>query len=66
MAEARNRFRTILETIRNNAQQALTLLKDPGERSLLRQCTKCGHVKHFTRPVPAEVTLPKMRRRTVR
>jgi|ERR1700730_6253668 len=59
MAENRSRLRAILERIRDDAQQALTLLEDSDrQRSLRWQCAKCGHVKHFTRPVPAEVAQP--------
>ena len=59
MAETQNRIRTILETIRENAQHALALLRDAeDERSLRWQCTQCGHVKYFTRPVPSDVASP--------
>lgn len=59
MAETQKRLRTILETIRENTQHALTLLGDAeDERSLRWQCTQCGHVKHFTRPVPGDVARP--------
>lgn len=56
MAETSNSVRRILERIRDDAQQALTVLGDSEEqRSLAWKCDGCGHVKHFTRPVPAEV-----------
>ena len=59
MAETQQRLRTILETIRENAQHALALLGDAEDgRSLRWQCTKCGYAKHFTRPVPSDVASP--------
>jgi hypothetical protein len=59
MAETPKLLRTILERIRDDAQRALTLLGDRDERrSLGWKCTACGQVKHFTRPVPAEVAPP--------
>ena len=59
MAETQKRLRTILETIRENAQQALALLGDAEDaRSLRWKCTQCSHVKHFTRPVPSDVASP--------
>jgi len=59
MAETSNSIRHILEKIRDDAQQALTVLGDSGEsRSLAWKCSGCGHIKHFTRAVPAEVAAP--------
>ena len=59
MAETQQRLRTILETIRENGQHVLALLGDAeDERSPCWKCTQCGHVKHFTRPVPSEVASP--------
>lgn len=56
MAETPHRLRQILERIRQEAEQALSLLTDSGEqRALAWKCTGCGHVKHFTKPVSAEV-----------
>ena len=59
MAETSNTLRQILERIRDDTQQALKLLGDSEEsRSLRWKCDTCGHVKYFTRPVPAEVAPP--------
>jgi len=59
VAESLTPLRAILETIRDNAQRALTLIGHTGEqRSLGWKCIECGHVKHFTRPVPPEVAPP--------
>jgi predicted Zn-ribbon and HTH transcriptional regulator len=52
MAETAHRLKTILERIREDTQQALSLLTDPGgERVLAWKCSGCGYIKHFTRPV---------------
>jgi predicted Zn-ribbon and HTH transcriptional regulator len=49
-------LRRILERIRNDGDQALTLLNDAqARRALGWKCTGCGHVKHFTKPVSLEV-----------
>jgi rubrerythrin len=59
MAEPTDQLRNVLEKIRDHACEALTLLGHPqDQRSLAWQCTACGHVKCFTRPVPVEVTRP--------
>jgi hypothetical protein len=59
MAETSNRLKTVLERIRDHASEALSLLGDSSDqRSLGWKCTACGQVKHFTRPVPAEVAPP--------
>ena len=59
MAETSNRLKTVLERIRDHASEALSLLGDSSDqRSLGWKCTACGQVKHFTRPVPAEVASP--------
>jgi len=59
MAETSASLRRILERIRDDTQKALTLLGDAAElRSLGWKCQACGHVKHFTRPVPSEVAQP--------
>ena len=56
MAQTENRLKDLLEKIRDDAQRALALLPSETElRSLGWKCTACGHVKHFTRPVPAAV-----------
>jgi hypothetical protein len=52
-------LREVLQTIRDNAQRALTLIGPTEEqRSLGWKCTECGHAKHFTRAVPPEVAPP--------
>jgi len=59
MAQTANRLKDLLEKIRDDAQRALVLL--PGETelwSLSWKCIGCGHVKHFTRPVPSDVAQP--------
>jgi len=54
MAETPTALRRILEKIRDDAEQALRVLGDSEEpRSIAWKCSGCGHVKHFTRPVPA-------------
>ena len=59
MADTSTSLRRILERIRDDAQQALTVLVDSEEpRSIAWKCSGCGHGKHFTRPVPAEVAAP--------
>jgi hypothetical protein len=59
MAETSTALRRILEKIRDDAQQALSVLGDSEEkRSLSWKCSDCNHIKHFTRPVPAEVAAP--------
>ena len=49
-----------LKTIRDRADAALQeIVQSAGEqRALSWKCSGCGHVKHFTRPVPAEVAAP--------
>ena len=59
MAEPNDQIRSVLEKIRDDAQQALSLLTTwPHQRALSWECAGCGHVKHFTRPVPVEVASP--------
>jgi len=59
MAETSEAFRQILETIRHQAEHALKLLYSNQEkRSLAWRCQRCGYIKHFTRPVPADVAAP--------
>jgi hypothetical protein len=59
MTESISSIKEILETIRDEAQRALALLgHTEQQRSLGWKCAHCGHVKHFTRPVPAEVAPP--------
>jgi hypothetical protein len=55
MAETPDRLRQILERIRNDTQQALSLLNNVGdERALGWTCTGCAYIKHFTKPVSLE------------
>ncbi len=59
MAESISSIKEILETIRDDAQRALTLLgQNKEQRALGWKCIKCGHVKHFTRPVSGDVASP--------
>jgi hypothetical protein len=59
MAQTSNHLRDLLEKIKDDAQRALALLpSEPELRSLGWECTACGHVKHFTRPVTAAVADP--------
>jgi rubrerythrin len=59
MAETSPSLRRVLEQIRDDAQKALNLLGNKEEvRSLAWKCGACGHVKHFTRPVGADVARP--------
>ena len=56
MAETPDHLRQILERIRSDTEQALTLLAAAEEqRALAWKCRGCGHVKHFTKPVSVEV-----------
>jgi predicted Zn-ribbon and HTH transcriptional regulator len=55
MAETPDRLRQILERIRNETDQALSLLRDDGEqRALSWKCKGCGYIKHFTKGVTLE------------
>jgi rubrerythrin len=59
MAETADQIRNALEKIRDDAQKALKLLGGSADqRSLAWKCAGCGHIKHFTRPVPADVAKP--------
>jgi hypothetical protein len=54
MARTTKHLRDLLEKIKGDAQRALALLPSESDlRSLGWECTPCGHVKHFTRPVTA-------------
>jgi len=49
----------VLRSIRDHADSALKKIERPAEqRSLSWKCATCGHIKHFTRPVLAEVAPP--------
>jgi predicted Zn-ribbon and HTH transcriptional regulator len=55
MAETPDRLRQILERIREETEQALSLLTNAGDqRALGWKCTGCGYIKHFTKPVSLE------------
>jgi rubrerythrin len=48
-----------VRAIRDQADSVLRKIEQPsGERSLAWKCTRCGHIKHFTRPALAEVAAP--------
>jgi hypothetical protein len=48
-----------VRAIRDQADSVLRRIEQPsGERSLAWKCTGCGHIKHFTRPVPSDVASP--------
>jgi predicted Zn-ribbon and HTH transcriptional regulator len=59
MAETSEALRQIFERIRDDAEQAFKLLDSSQEqRSLAWKCQGCGHIKHFTRSVLADVAAP--------
>jgi hypothetical protein len=48
-----------VRAIRDQADSVLRKIEQPsGEKSLAWKYTRCGHIKHFTRPVLAEVAAP--------
>jgi hypothetical protein len=48
-----------LTSIRDQADSVLKKMGQAAkQRSLSWKCGGCGHTKHFTRPVPAEVAAP--------
>ena len=50
-----DRLRQILERIRQETEQALSLLISAGDdRALGWKCKGCGYIKHFTKPVSLE------------
>jgi rubrerythrin len=52
-------FREALERARQRVDYAISRLKSFEKiRALRWRCTQCGHVKRFTRPMPAEVAPP--------
>ena len=60
MAQTTNYLRDLLEKIKGDVERALEFLPSEPELRLLGwKCTACGHVKHFTRPVPSEVASPR-------
>ncbi len=57
--EALKPIRAQLESARDQLDRALARLKSFDEVRFLRwRCTDCGYIKHFTRPMPAEVAPP--------
>lgn len=56
MAETSSHFRTILEKIRAETDQALSLLRDDADEecALAWKCKGCGYIKHFTKSVSLE------------
>jgi hypothetical protein len=59
MAETSEAGRQTIERIRDEAAQALRLVdRSQEKRSLAWTCGGCGHIKHFTRPVLADVPAP--------
>ena len=54
-------IRDALEEVRGQIDRALTRATAPPAkeiRSLGWRCTACGHIKHFTRPMPIHVARP--------
>jgi predicted Zn-ribbon and HTH transcriptional regulator len=49
-----------LRKIRDHADAALKDVEPAGKerKALGWKCADCGHIKHFTRPVPVEVAVP--------
>jgi hypothetical protein len=48
-----------LRAIRDQADSVLRKIEQPAhQKSLAWECAGCGHAKHFTRPVTAEVAAP--------
>jgi rubrerythrin len=57
--EALKPLRQVLENAREQLDIALRRLKSLDELRCLRwRCLDCGYIKHFTRPMPAEVAPP--------
>jgi rubrerythrin len=52
-------IRELLEKVRERVDYAIARLKTFEEvRSLRWRCSKCGYLKRFTRPIPAEIAPP--------
>ena len=52
-------LRQALEQVRDRLDTVITRLKTREEPRFMRwRCTACGHIKHFTRPMPAHVAPP--------
>jgi rubrerythrin len=57
--EAIKPIRAVLEHAREQLDDALARLKSFDELRAMRwRCVDCGYIKHFTRPMPAEVAPP--------
>ena len=57
--EALKPLREVLEKAREQLDLALRRVKALDELRCLRwRCLDCGYIKHFTRPMPAEVAPP--------
>jgi hypothetical protein len=60
MDSAQQAMIAALRSIRDQADSVLEKMEQAAkERSLSWKCGGCGHKKHFTRPVPAEVAAPR-------
>ena len=52
-------LKPILETIRERADCALKEIERMEEPKAVKwKCSKCGHLKHFTRPVTVAAAIP--------
>jgi predicted Zn-ribbon and HTH transcriptional regulator len=52
-------LREALEQVRDRLDSIIARLRSREEIRCLRwRCTACGHMKHFTRPMPAHVAPP--------
>ncbi len=59
MADQVDSLRAVLKRIRDDAQEALSMLATRAEvRALGWRCVTCGNVKHFTRPALKDVAPP--------
>ncbi|MBA3964064.1 MAG: hypothetical protein H0X40_19495 [Chthoniobacterales bacterium] len=57
--EALKPIRNVLEHVRERIDYVVHRLGKIEEvRSLAWRCRSCGYIKHFTRPMPAEVAPP--------
>jgi len=59
MADQVDSLGAVLKRIRDDAQEALSLVATRAElRALGWRCVGCGNVKHFTRPALKEIAAP--------
>jgi rubrerythrin len=57
--EALKPIRELLEKVRERVDYAIARLKSFEELRCLRwRCLRCGYIKRFTKPMPAEVAPP--------